>query len=149
MIKIKFHSIVDVITNSSTVIYTYQNSTEQAKELIDEVLKLSCSDLKAVDIFHFGEFIDEDYYLNSDNLPDTCPDDYELQSKWIADLQSSIMKGAIKRPEWMEELEDELRNDYYPDIYLHIIVQNEKYNDLATKIQSLLSSVSADGGRDG
>ena len=39
MIKIKFHSIVDVITNSSTVIYTYQDSVGVAKSLVKEVLK--------------------------------------------------------------------------------------------------------------
>lgn len=54
-IKIKLHSVVDVITNSSTVIYTYQNgSIEPAKELINEMIKLAGIEGKtADDLFTF------------------------------------------------------------------------------------------------
>jgi hypothetical protein len=58
MIKLRIHSSVDVITNSSTVIYTYQNSTEEAKALIDEVLRLAGIDEKAEDLFDFEEMSD-------------------------------------------------------------------------------------------
>lgn len=37
-ITINFHSFVDIITNSSTVIYTYVNSVQAVKDFINEVL---------------------------------------------------------------------------------------------------------------
>lgn len=40
-IRINFHSFVDIITNSSTVIYTYVNSEGAVKEFIDAVLQIS------------------------------------------------------------------------------------------------------------
>ena len=53
-VKFKMHSMVDVITNSSTVIYTYQDGClNPAKELINEVLKLEGSDKNADDLFEF------------------------------------------------------------------------------------------------
>jgi len=52
--KIAIHSIVEVITNSSTVIYTYQGgSLEPAKELIKEVLKLMGENVDVDDAFEF------------------------------------------------------------------------------------------------
>ena len=40
-IRVNFHSFVDIITNSSTVIYTYVNSVEAVKEFINAVLQIS------------------------------------------------------------------------------------------------------------
>jgi preprotein translocase subunit YajC len=53
--RILVHSIVDVITNSSSVIYTeaHDNSIKVAKEIINAVLKASGSDKKADDLFNF------------------------------------------------------------------------------------------------
>jgi hypothetical protein len=55
MIKIKIHSVVDVITNSSTVIYTYQDGSEKpVRELIEEIFKLSNITENIDDVFEFG-----------------------------------------------------------------------------------------------
>jgi hypothetical protein len=65
LIKIKFHSVVDVITNSSTVIYTYQDSVIQAKELVQELLELTGKTyLKPDNIFYYGVFCGKDTYLD-------------------------------------------------------------------------------------
>ena len=50
---IKIHSLVDVITNSSTVIFTWASGNSEAMvlELIDEVLAVAGSDKKAKDLY--------------------------------------------------------------------------------------------------
>ncbi len=83
MIKCKFHSIVDVITNSSTVIFTYQNSVSASKELVAEILKMSGSSLSPDDVFYYGTFLDEDEY-------DGCPDD----SPGVEDTIVSVMPNS-------------------------------------------------------
>ncbi len=166
IIKSNIHSIVDVITNSSTVIYTYQNSTSEAKALVGEVLKLMGSDLAPDDVFYYGVF-NEDYDRYFDKLGDTDEDfpqiDYEntkygttertaqseAQSKWFDDLLLSIMKGEIERPEWMEECEGEDGDYWEPSSCLHMIPKDEKFQGLGNTISRLLGSVDADGGRDG
>ncbi len=169
IIKIKFHSIVDVITNSSTVIFTYQNSIKEAKELVGEVMKLMGSDETPDDAFYYGVFCDDIQYLEGlterdCEVPDDFPnenfkygtDEYKAQNKaqqeWLNDIKMSIIKGEVKQPEWMTKIEDN-ENDYgegwSPDSYLTLIPKDYKYAELGVKIKKLLGSVGADGGRDG
>jgi len=50
--KLKIHSVVEIITNSSTVIYSYQaSSVEPAKELIQEILKAFGEDREVDQLF--------------------------------------------------------------------------------------------------
>ena len=148
---------MDVITNSSTVIYTYQDSVTQAKELVVEVLKLAgMGDKTPDDVFFYGVFCEDDTYLESENCPDDAPCHTEwrerdkLQKVWLNDIQIKIMKGEMDEPEWMENAAGP--GDYdgcRPSSYLMLIPKNEKYNDLGAKIKDLLGSVDADGGMDG
>lgn len=170
MYKFKLHSVVDVITNSSTVIYTYHNGcVDPAKELINEMLKLSgIDDKKAEDIFYFGVFCDHDRYFDCLDNPDDygieLPDGYVKISgnygseerkesitkrhEWLDGIILSIIKGDMERPEWMNISET---NDYGldPDRTLVLIPKDEKYKVFGEKILSLLGSVDADGERDG
>lgn len=160
MLKFKFHSIVDLITNSSTVIFTYQNSIKEAKELIAEILKLSGSDKTPDDVFYYGVFCGSDEYLDDieDTLDDEVPDDLpsdvdwkrenELREEWINSLISKIIKEEIKKPDWMEKCETNY-DDYHYSTYLYLIPKDDKYNELGDKIRKLLGSVSGDGYRDG
>lgn len=163
------HSVVDVITNSSTVIYTYQNGcVAPAKELVNEVLKLSgITDKTADDIFYYGVFCDDEQYFNQLERKGTeTPEDYPevkgswgtperketeaLRQKWFDDLVLKIMKGEIKQPEWMDNAEKAQGwSDWAPDSYLVLVPKDEKYADLGNKIKALLNSIDADGGRDG
>jgi hypothetical protein len=170
MLKFKFHSFVDVITNSSTTIYTYQNSVKQAKELVEEMLKLAgINDKTADDVFYYGVFCDNERYFegkldeedfleehNIGNFPkndadygtDEHKDLMKKQDEWLLNIQLSIMKGEIKKPSWMKECET--NDDYWnPDSYLTLLPKEEKYEAFGKKIKALLNSVSADGGRDG
>ena len=154
-LKFKIHSIVDLITNSSTVIFTYQDSVGEAKELVNEMLKLSgVEDKNADDIFYYGVFCASRRYLDSEDLPSNCPTDKdwstknELQVEWLETIILSIMKNEIEEPEWMMDCEKGNGYEWDPDTYLCLVPKEEKYEKFGDKIKSLLGSVSADGGRD-
>ena len=55
-ITVPIHSMVDVITNSSSVIYTEakENSVELAKEIFNSILKAGGSEATADDLFDFS-----------------------------------------------------------------------------------------------
>jgi len=157
------HSMVDVITNSSTTIYTYQNGCEApAKELINEMLKLAGENEKtADDVFYMGVFLDDNYrYFDSYDLPEECPkitaryrdlnykEEEDLRNQWLESIKLSIMKGDSYKPQWMEDCE-ESSDGYNPSNSLYLIAKEEKYEKFGKKIQSLINGVSADGGYDG
>lgn len=166
-IKFKTHSLVDVITNSSTTIYTYQSGCEEpAKELINEVLKLSGETEKtADDLFYFGVFLDNDdryiEYARDNNIEGIPYPEFiswndpnrkaadEANSKWIEDLQLQIMKGETERPNWFNDAESGGDYSWDPDTCLVIISKDEKYVEFAKLIQKTINGVSADGGMDG
>lgn len=163
LIKLKFHSIVDVITNSSTVIFTYQDSVAQAKELIAEILKMTGSSKTPDDIFYYGVFCELDSYLDDieeefedddEELPNGLPthDDWktenELREKWLLGIITRVIKGEIEKPEWMDSRETNC-DEYRKSTELYLIPKSDEYNELGEKIQKLLGSVSGDGYRDG
>ena len=80
---IKVHSIVDVITNSSTVIYTQadEGTIKSVKELINALLAIGKSELTADDLFEFSlEKDDEsysDYGYSNVELAVSCKSDNE------------------------------------------------------------------------
>ena len=61
------------------------------------------------------------------------------------------MKGDISQPEWMTKAEagNSDWNDLSPSTNLELIPKDAKYEEFGNRISALLSSVSADGGRDG
>lgn len=76
MIKIKLHSLIDLITNSSTEIYTFSSASLQAcKNMVDEFFKMSGINKTCDDVFElsikeegeysgpYGEFPPESYLL--------------------------------------------------------------------------------------
>jgi len=173
--KLNFHSVVDVITNSSTVIYTYQDGCEKpAKELINEMLKLSGeSEKKADDIFYFGVFCDENRYMDFineeydyddgsetdelSNIPalegEWGSNEYKKSESarqlWFENLQLSIAKGEVEQPDWMNRAEEGRDYGWKPSTYLVLYPKEEKYIEFGRKIAKLLDGVDADGGRDG
>lgn len=149
MIKLKIHSSVDVITNSSTVIFTYQNSIQEVKELVEEIIKLTSeTDLTADDVFFYGKFCDADVYAESEGV---VPEEYEGNTKMVENLIVAVLSGEMEKPEWMTQVENnEDYYDYYnPDIYLHILPKEEKYKALGQKLLDFLNSPSHEATRDG
>jgi hypothetical protein len=155
LIVLNLHSAVDVITNSSTTIYTYEWGCEgPAQDLIDEVLRLQGSDKKWSDVVYMGVFCSVDDYIyrtqDWDVVPN-APESWNERRDWIESQIISVMKGEMDRPEWMSRVEDD---DYGGDGYppksrLTILVKDEQYADLAKYIKSLVSGVDADGGYSG
>ena len=155
LIVLDLHSAVDVITNSSTTIYTYEWGCEgPAQDLIDEVLRLQGSDKKWSDVVYMGVFCSVDDYIyrthDWDVVPN-APESWNERRDWIESQIISVMKGEMDRPEWMTRVEDD---DYGGDGYppksrLTILVKDEQYADLAKYIKSLVSGVDADGGYSG
>ena len=156
LIKVNFHSAVDVITNSSTTIFTYSGGTdEKAKELIDEFLKVLGSNQTADDMFFMGVFVD-DFDLFFDDLEEDEIDDpdlkeafkmgYSEQREWAEKQIQRILKGEIEEPDWMKEVEDREDYDgYTAQTTLYIYPKDKKYADLAEKIIGFLYSTQHDG----
>lgn len=134
-IIIKLHSAVDLITNSSTVIFTYQDgSLNPVKEMVNEMLKTFGSELTFDDIFWAQVLPDEyDYDI-------TRPDNYE-------ELEIQYIKGEIEVQDWMKNCN---QCDYYEgDTSLHLIPKDEKYSELANKILNFLNSPDHEATQDG
>jgi len=70
-IRVPVHSLVDVITNSSSVIYTEATSAagQLAKEVINEVLERAGSDKTADDLFAISLQPNFAYYDYGDGQP--------------------------------------------------------------------------------
>lgn len=148
MIKVKLHSSVDVITNSSTVIFTYQNSTEEVKELVAEILKLSDTpDLTPDDVFYYGTFCESDVYADSEGI---VPEEY-TNTEMVERTIVAVLTGEMEKPDWMTEVEN--NEDYFeyycPDVYLHVLAKEEKYKPLGQKLLDFLNSPSHEATRDG
>lgn len=146
MIKLKVHSFVDIITNSSTVIYTKQEKSEKAfHEMVNEFFKSFDVKVKSEDLFKTGIFCDTDYYVDSDDCPD------EITYKTIDEFIIKILSGEIEKPEWMKEVEKNYENDYeYPSsFYLHVLATDPRYEGLIKKCLSFLNSPESDSYRDG
>ena len=149
-IIMKIHSIVDVITNSSTVIYTYQDdSIEPAKELVNEMLKLSgITDKTADDIFFFNALYDLDilYDLYHNNIDPEYKDNYDKVDSYI---MNCIQNNDI--PNWMipNDSDDYSGYDLPRATELHITAKEPQYQDLADKLLIFLNSPNADARYDG
>lgn len=125
--KLNVHSVVDLITNSSTTIYTFSDGSEETvKDMINEMLKVFGSEQTADDLFWFGVFNEDyDYY------------DYVKNYEELEALINDILKGKVEKPEWMKEQED---SDYSSGSNLQIIAKDDKYKELGEKIISFLYS---------
>jgi len=114
MIKIKIHSFVDVITNSSTTIYCQctDKTIQAAKELINILLEESGSKKTADDLFEFKLVLNEygiDRFVNEiedDNLDDYLKEnkyekgDTEDTIKLVEKILLDIEEGKVPKPEY-------------------------------------------------
>ena len=132
MIKIKIHSFVDLITNSSTVIYTQATNytIKCVKEMLEYILNLSPEyrHLKADDVFGFGIFMNVDKYLPNDN--EFSREEENKYLDYIDNLIDDILSGKQKKPDWMTDCEDKVRdNGTYTDFNLYIHVKDKYASD--------------------
>lgn len=163
MIKLKIHSFVDVITNSSTTIYSYYSgSIKPVKEMIDAFLEAFKSSLKADDLFYFGVFCNLDTYEDYHNDLDDEEKDSDFTALTELDYTETklawnkfilnIMKGDKVKPQWMTQAEEKRDySGYYPEDELYIVqkINTPEYTKLAQMIDRAISSPSHEAFRDG
>jgi cupin superfamily acireductone dioxygenase involved in methionine salvage len=153
IIKIKLHSSVDLITNSSTVIFTYsEGSLSAVKDLVNEMLKVFGREETFDDIFYAEVFLqdDSDYYENDLSPEELTLDDWKETQKVFEALKLSVLKKEIEKPNWMEKIEDEENFDgYNSSTSLNLMAKDEKYSELANKLLKYLYSTSHEATRDG
>lgn len=156
LIRVNLHSAVDVITNSSTTIFTYSGgSDKKAIELVDELLKVVGSDLTADEMFYMGVFADsdvmdrivDDFYGEDDE--DLTEDQKALRDgdwKNTKKMYDECIKKAImgeEVPSWFTDAQEyEDYDGYGQTTTLFIAPKKEKYSEVADKITSFLYSTS-------
>lgn len=140
MDKIKIHSIIDLITNSSTEIFTFYNNCPDAIiELMDAVLKTFDIDKDVNELFHIKVL------PNMDNLIEYYRDENDCSfneaDRIVNEQIQAYIKDEIDKPEWIDAI-----NNYSAQCgnELHIIAKDPKYVDLASKIVKLINSPSAE-----
>ena len=146
---IKIHSVVDVITNSSSVIYTFSGSAiKPLKELFTEIFKLLGEPQHVDDVFdivaipesyvlydHFVNFVEDldpewPFYERYKKICEMTPP--SRQESELVNLFAEKYKRGIKE-DWMDIGEDS-------GTKLKIFVKDEKYNELANKAIKFLYS---------
>lgn len=156
-IKIKIHSTVDLITNSSTVIFTYSgNAVDPLKQLVNEILKLQGSNKTFDDVFYYGVFCEDDAYIDSDNFPklNYPNDDYRIKNEinynFMQKIKHQIMQGEIEYPQWMKDVDESEDYGYFSkETFIELVPKDEQYSDLANKLLKYLYSTTHEATRDG
>ena len=157
MIKIKLHSITDLITNSSTTIFTYSEGSEQAlKDMINEIIttltpfnleNLTCDDMFDIVVMCDESYIYSEYIarMDKDDLPEGITTETD-----IASLYADVIAGKIPKPSWFHNVEEEEGyNIYRPDSYLYLIPKDEKYIKMGAAIKAFLYSTDHAACQDG
>jgi len=150
-IKIYLHSSVDLITNSSTVIFTYsEGSLGSVKELVNEMLKVFGYEGKTFDDFFYAEtFIEDDYNYSKERCGFGFPKGIKDEKTFIKEIKLKVLKGEIEKPEWMinaEEYDGYYDGFNFPTV-LEILPKSEEYAELANKLLNYLYSTEHDGTR--
>lgn len=161
MFKIKIHSVIDVITNSSTEIYSwYDSSVGACKEMIQEMLKVFGVDKNVDDIFNISVCCEmseySEYIYTKDEeeinilLPD-YPKEWRERHAYLDSLIQDITTGKIVKPEWMKEAEQKEDANTYrsPSNVFFITTKDPIYEPLAKKIEAFLYSPEHDAEYDG
>jgi len=171
----KVHSYVDIITNSSTVIYTWsEGSVEKAKELLSAMFDLfGHGDVIIEEEFSFG-ILPDDFGVSRDKLEEegytfvhdrpepfwgdeseVAREKYNGEIDAISDkLKEDFILNNGNAPMWFSEmveeaLDDRGWSDYRPSNTLVVLPRNDKYKDVIEKMISFLYSTDSDGVRDG
>lgn len=143
-ITVKLHSLIDLITNSSTEIFVHSDdSIEPAKDLLNEFLKLNGSNQKWDEVFEISLVEDEttildymEYRLDDDmeEFNKIFPDDIfnkEIALAYISD----VFKGIIETPDWWLD-------EFDIQTFLKIKCKDSKYDHFLELLDKFLYSPS-------
>ena len=152
-ITVNLHSFVDIITNSSTVIFTYAaaNAEQMVKNLINEILSnVDGSTLTADDLYDIKTVINPDEYEGVvDSLLDDVPEKYEQLVADINELRgedgywkhmkeiSALLEDRLSFDE-IESLLSTSWHDFGVETKIKITPQqNNKRDDLGQLLENL------------
>lgn len=139
-VRVKVHSEVGIITNSSTTIYSQvtKRGLDNLINIVDTMLKIGGSEFRATDLFNFEISVCEDYLddYRSDKLYD---DDRSINYR---DYKAKVLSGEIEKPEWWDVDVNKFTGDRQLDTYLKITPKSEDENVvLVSKMMSDLSNL--------
>lgn len=152
MIRIPIHSVTDLITNSSTTIYTYSDrSAEACVKMIDEILKALHVEKTCADMFKVAVGIDDGGYWDlydwveddDDRRPQECPASAAELSELVERL------GNAEKPEWLQKLEaaylasDDINGNRPPNT-LHITPLKPEYEQAGELVMEFLYSTNSE-----
>ena len=167
MEKIYLHSITDLITNSSTTIYTYSDQSPKVlEELVNEFFSSLGVDKKCSDVFNMTVMMDDNYAYRdyiSENENEDIPEeiykrykaaDYRGQVDIINALITDVASGKIAGNEWFVEMDEKLRNKenyncYRPSSALYVSAKEPQFENLAKLLVKFLYSTYHEGCQDG
>lgn len=142
-VKLNIHSIIDVITNSSTEIFVHsEDCIEPAKELLSELLRVLKIDKSIEDLFdiklkvtNIHEIISY-YFCFENKYLLSLGDTREKQEEALEQLILYVIQNKIEKPDWYDKYDI----GYHTKTIISITSKDEKYNDLLTLIEKLLYS---------
>lgn len=149
VLSVPIHSATDLITNSSTVIFTYSEGSKGIlADMINELFTTFGIDKKCEDVFDSVVLCDDDYkyieYLENNEVEGANKEN-------VVQLYEDVKAGKVEKPDWFKEVEEQEDSwSYYtPSTYLYLIPKEEKYAKLAGLIKSFLYSTDHEATRDG
>jgi len=171
-IKLKLHSIVDLITNSSTVIYTYSHGCDVVLEKLFNELRDVFNIKESInDMFYISTLCDDDGYYSylSEKLDNDDWENKELEiseelllilkdenadwkalSNAVNEAKEDVKYNRTEKPKWMHEAEKDSGWDgFASSTYINIIPKEEKYEKVATLFYNLIYSTDHEATRDG
>jgi hypothetical protein len=133
--KPSIHSITDLITNSSTTIFTRSDDSLKAcKDLIDEFLKTFGINKTCDDLFNLVVLF-EDNWSYDYNLPEN------VSKEQFDKLYKDVKQGKEQKPDWFYDIE---KSKDESSTTLFITAKEEKYKHIADKLEKFLYSTSSD-----
>ncbi|MCK9567881.1 hypothetical protein M0R72_02885 [Candidatus Pacearchaeota archaeon] len=131
-VSIPLHSQTDLITNSSTTIYTYSDASPAAcREMIEAIFKAFEIDKKCDDVFHIVLMME-----NEENYEYWLEDQGHDIEGDLSELLNKVRSGKVEKPKWMFDAE----KSRHQGTVLHISAKSKKYVAVANLIKKFLYS---------
>jgi len=137
-VKLPLHSLIDVITNSSTEIFVHsEKSVQPAKDLLQELLKMEGSDKKVDDVFEISieiERLEEyfEYYAEDDFEEELDGLNYKEKHAKLKEIAEEVKSGKRQLPDDFE--------NYHVETMLVVKTKDKKYQKLVDLLIKLLYS---------
>lgn len=153
----KVHSVVDVITNSSTVIYTQatEATVKSFRNLINAILDIAGSTVRADDLFIFR--LVPDMYTLREAMVDNS-DEFGYDTEWYNSLSNDYSKKSkALEDKAIEIITENPSISWYTDlmkkgecnINLVVIAKDDKSEAAAKIMSALVDTIHAEESYDG